>query len=197
MVLDRSATNTALARAANCAAPQSTGLRFGEILSLGGQSFRCTVGLGWTVAQQPDGAACSSNSACQSGYCNPGPDGKTYCLAANMNCAVGGEAGARFGTVVRFGNRTYLCEAGRGWTSIASVVLPGQFCQSGGDCASGVCRPGPLERFSYCVAEGKTCALPRKPGAGVGEAWYAQARGHLFICLHQQGWAQFRFPTGR
>ena len=67
------------------------------------------------AAKLADGQRCSTNSACQSGSCTPGPSyfpnssGPKYCLNRNLNCALPGTAGARYGQNYSFKGNTLKC----------------------------------------------------------------------------------------
>jgi hypothetical protein len=66
------------------------------------------------TAQNADGAVCSIESDCSSGYCYPGPNGQNYCINRDYNCAWPGTRGAVWGEVYYFEGTT---------TSVAQVVF--------------------------------------------------------------------------
>lgn len=64
--------------------------------------------------RRPNGEKCSAASDCGSGNCYPGPQatGSThlkYCIAKDMNCAVPGFDGARYGMRLRKNSEYYEC----------------------------------------------------------------------------------------
>ncbi len=58
------------------------------------------------VAPNRNGSACENNTDCDSGQCYPGPhpepdgSGLKFCLAADLNCALPGLDGAKYGTMI-------------------------------------------------------------------------------------------------
>lgn len=77
---------------------------------IGGVSYIVDRGMGpATGTRVRNGEICQDNKNCLSESCYPGPDGKEYCIARAMNCAVPGGEGARYRETIRFDGSTYEC----------------------------------------------------------------------------------------
>ena len=61
-----------------------------------------------------NGELCARASQCSSGYCYPGPEGATYCISEDSNCAKPSSIGIFFGQSYTFEGQTYKCQPGVG-----------------------------------------------------------------------------------
>lgn len=62
----------------------------------------------------PNGTTCQAAQDCQSGYCYPGPEARSYCIAAEANCAKPGTNGIYWNDAYSYAGQTYSCVYGVG-----------------------------------------------------------------------------------
>jgi len=115
-----------------------------------------------------NGQQCNASNECSSGYCYPGPESKSYCIAREANCAKPGTAGIAWGENYTYNSVLYRCITEQGL--VASSFIDGQECSSYGQCQSGYCYPGP-ENKKYCVNRNLNCAQPGTVGVTFGSTY--------------------------
>ncbi|RVU39040.1 DUF4157 domain-containing protein [Hwanghaeella grinnelliae] len=171
-----------LNRDLNCAMPGLRGVRWGTNTHVNGLKWECRTGQGWVKTGLADGAKCQNSSECSSDYCYPNPDGSNYCLNRNLNCALPGSSGAKWGDRATVEGTTWTCAYGQGWR-----LANGSMCSVGADCEEGYCYPY-IDNKRYCLAKKRNCATPK----GEGKSWNTfDKRGReIFTCYKGKGWIQ-------